>query len=189
MRSLNSTNSIFNRNRRVDSNTRSEHRLLAANLARQHAAKPSYFQPDSWLSTEDACLLLRKHANAAAHTQDYTLAVKLFDRLIGYEPRNASHYANRGLMHYSLAQVEKALADYNQALEIAPTLDKVYNNRANLQATQQNWEVAIADYDRAIDLNPLNLRARINQAITFREMGHYEEALACLDIAMFFSVG
>ncbi|NEP16306.1 MAG: hypothetical protein F6J97_05300 [Leptolyngbya sp. SIO4C1] len=30
------------------------------------------------------------------------------------------------------------------------------------------------------------MRARINQAITFRDIAQYEEALECLDIALFF---
>lgn len=144
-------------------------------------------QPDSWLSASDANLLLRKQTSLAIHEKNFARAVDLLDRLIAYEPKNAEHYANRGLMHYSLGNTEQALADYDQALLINPDLDRAYSNRANLYATQQNWTAAIADYDCALDLNPLNIRARINQAITFREMGEYEEALACLDIAHFFT--
>lgn len=143
-------------------------------------------QPDSWLALSDTRLLLRKQISSAVRQREYAQAIVLLDRLIAYEPMSAEHYANRGLMHYSLQKLEQALADYNQALMIDPELDKAYSNRANLYATQQNWTAAIADYDRAIDLNPLNTHARINQAVTFREMGEYEEALVCLDIAMFF---
>ncbi len=143
-------------------------------------------QPDSWLSSSDTRLLLRKQISSTVRQKEYARAVVLLNRLIAYEPMAAEHYANRGLMHYSLQKLEQALADYNQALVIDPELDKAYSNRANLYASQQNWTAAIADYDCAIDLNPLNTRARINQAVTFREMGEYEEALICLDIAMFF---
>ncbi|MFK8183258.1 MAG: tetratricopeptide repeat protein [Phormidesmis sp.] len=141
---------------------------------------------DSWLSDADASFLLKKQADLAAQQKDYALALRLFDRLIAYEPDKAEHYNNRGLAHYAIQQWAQAESDYNHAIALNPDQDRTYNNRANLYAVQQNWADAITDYDTAIDLNPLNLRARLNQAITFREMGDYEEALACLDIALIF---
>jgi tetratricopeptide (TPR) repeat protein len=143
-------------------------------------------RPNHWLSKTDAVLLLSKQASQAAKQQNYAQAISCLDRLIAYEPDNAEHFNNRGLMHYSLRDNRKALADYDQAIALAPELDKAYNNRANLHASDQNWAEAIADYDEAIDLNALNIRARLNQGITFREMGNYEEALICFDIALFF---
>lgn len=148
--------------------------------ARRCSAQP-------WLSASDTNLLLRQQTRLAIAQKNDARAIELLNRLIAYEPQSAEHYANRGLMHYSLAKIDQALSDYNQALTLNPELDKAYSNRANLYATQQNWAAALADYDCALDLNPLNVRARINQAITFREMGEYEEALACLDIALFFT--
>jgi len=151
------------------------------------ASQPPYrFRVDSWLSHADARLLLRKRARREAQQQNYTTAVQIFDQLIDYEPHNADYFANRGLMHYNLKRYEQALTDYNHALDINPKLDSAYNNRANLHATQKNWLDAIDDYDEAIDINPLNVRARLNQAVTLREMGAYDEAITCLDIAMFF---
>ncbi|MEM9945327.1 MAG: tetratricopeptide repeat protein [Cyanobacteria bacterium P01_D01_bin.36] len=156
----------------------------AANTA---PAKGAYhFRVDSWLSNADARLLLRKRAQREAKQQNYAAAIQIFNQLSAYEPNNADNFANRGLMHYNLKHYEQALADFDRALELNPELDKAYNNRANLHATQQNWLDALDDYDEAIDINPLNMRARLNQAITLREIGDYEEAIACLDIAMFF---
>lgn len=143
-------------------------------------------RPNSWLSRSDASLLLRSQARWQAQQKNYVAAVQAFDQLVIYEPDNADHYANRGLMHYQLQQWDRALADYSYAIELNGELDRAYSNRANLYASQQSWTAAIADYDQAIDLNPLNIRARLNQAITFRQMGDYAEALTCLDIALFF---
>ena len=147
---------------------------------------PYRFRVDSWLSQADALLLLRKRAKREAQQQNYAAAVQIFNQLIAHEPDRADHFGNRGLMHYNLKHYEQALADYNRALSINPEQDQVYNNRANLHATQQNWLDALDDYDEAIDINPLNIRARLNQAVTLREMGAYDEAITCLDIAMFF---
>lgn len=139
-----------------------------------------------WLSDTDANLLLSRVARLEAKKKNYTIAIQLLTQLIAYEPNEAEHYTNRGLMHYHIRQRAHALADYNQAIALNPELGKAYSNRANLHAAEENWLAAIADYDQAIDLNPLNIRARLNQAITFREMGDYEEALVGLDIAIFF---
>ena len=144
------------------------------------------FRADSWLSTEDANLLLRKRAQRAAMQGDYAEAIKILNQLVTYEPQNAENFVNRGLMHYNLQHHDQALADYDHAIDLDPDLDKAYSNRANLHATQENWMDAMDDYDEAIDLNPLNIRARLNQAITLREMNAYTEALTCLELAMFF---
>ncbi|NJM95903.1 MAG: tetratricopeptide repeat protein [Phormidesmis sp. RL_2_1] len=134
----------------------------------------------------DANLLLNKRASLEAKRKQYTSAIEILTRLMAYEPDNAGHYVNRGLMYYNQRQWAQALSDYDHAIELNPRLGKAYSNRANLYASQRQWLAAMADYDEAIDLNPLNIRARLNQAITLREMGEYEEALVCLDIAMFF---
>ncbi len=139
-----------------------------------------------WLSDTEANLLLSRMVRLEAKKKNYSAAIQLLTQLIAYEPNEAEHYTNRGLMHYHARQWAQALADYNQAIYLNPELDKAYSNRANLHAAKKNWQAAIADYDQAVDLSPLNIRARLNQAITFREMSDYEEALVCLDIAIFF---
>ncbi len=139
-----------------------------------------------WLSNPDANLLLSRMASLEAKKKNYNIAIQILTQLIAYDPHEAEHYTNRGLMHYHTRQRAHALADYNQAIDLNPGLGKAYSNRANIYAAEENWLAAIADYDQAINLNPLNIRARLNQAITFREMGDYEEALVCLDIAIFF---
>ncbi len=148
--------------------------------------RPYRCRPNTWLSRADASLLLKQQARWQAQQNNHAAAIQTLNQLMTHEPDNADHYANRGLMHYSLQQWDSALADYDAAIALNGELDRAYSNRANLYASQQNWVAAIADYDQAIDLNPLNIRARLNQAITFREMGDYEEALTCLDIALFF---
>ncbi len=154
---------------------------------RNRLSQPAHrFSIDSWLSRADADLLLRKQAQYEAKQGNYANAIKIFNQLIARETKNPTHFVNRGLMYSNLQCYDEALADYSWAIELNPELGRAYSNRANLHAVRQNWRDAIADYDRAIDLNPLNIRARLNQAITFRDIGDYEEALVCLDIALFF---
>ncbi|MEO0457115.1 MAG: tetratricopeptide repeat protein [Cyanobacteria bacterium P01_A01_bin.114] len=138
------------------------------------------------LSEAEKLRLLRRRIRRDAQCGQYESAIRLLSYLIYHHPGQANDYNNRGLMYQYRQQWSKAMADFNQALTLQPTADRIYNNRANCYAAQQDWLNALDDYDRAIDINPFNMRARINQAVTFREMGQYEDALECFDIAMFF---
>lgn len=139
------------------------------------------------LSQPEQDILLRQQALANARRGKYAEAIVLFNLLIKLNPKNASNYNNRGLLHFQNGQLELALADYNRALKLNPRLAKVYNNRANCYAALGKLEDAIADYETAIDLNPANLHAWINQGITFRDLKLYEQAIENFEIALQFS--
>jgi tetratricopeptide (TPR) repeat protein len=136
------------------------------------------------LTPSDRDLLLRRQALDFAQQGDYDSAIVLFDALIEHTPTNASHYNNRGLIHFQNGDIEAALDDYDCALQLNPNLAKVYNNRANCYIALGELEAAITDYETAIDLNPTNLHALINQGITYRELGQYELALENFDFAL-----
>lgn len=127
---------------------------------------------------------LRQEARDKAQQGDYAAAIAIFTRLIDRNPADAASYNNRGLIYFQSGQMEKAIADYNTALQLDPLLDSAYNNRANYFASLGKLVEAIADYERAIDLNFGNIRARINQGITYRQLGLYELAVESFDFAL-----
>lgn len=127
---------------------------------------------------------LRSSAREKAQQGDYAAAVVILTRLIDSHPTDAVNYNNRGLIYFQSGQMEKALADYNTALQLNPHLDSAYNNRANYYASLGQLVEAITDYEQAIDLNFGNIRARINQGITFRQLGLYELAVETFDFAL-----
>jgi tetratricopeptide (TPR) repeat protein len=136
------------------------------------------------ISQSDRDFLLRRQALASAQRGEYLQAIELFDLLIKHSPHNASHYNNRGLIHYRTGELIAALADYNRAIALNPELAKVYNNRANCYIALGKLEAAIADYDKAIDLNPMDVNALLNQGITFRDLGLYESAIENFELAL-----
>lgn len=127
---------------------------------------------------------LRTSAHRKAKQGDYLGALALLTQLITRHPNRAADYNNRGLIYFQSGQGEKALADYNKALQLNPELDSAYNNRANFYASRGDLAQALTDYETALDLNPGNTRTWINQAITFRELGLYDLALENLDMAL-----
>lgn len=127
---------------------------------------------------------LRREAREKARAGDYNAAIAILTRLIDRNPTDAANYNNRGLIYFQSGQMEQAIADYNTALQLNPHLDSAYNNRANYYAALGKLVEAISDYEQAIDLNFGNIRARINQGITFRQLGLYELALENFDFAL-----
>lgn len=127
---------------------------------------------------------LRASAHRKAKQGDYLGAITLLTQLITRHPNRAVDYNNRGLIYFQSGQKEKALADYNKALQLNPQLDSAYNNRANYYASCGQLAEALTDYEMALDLNPGNTRTWINQAITFRELGLNDLAIENLDMAL-----
>ena len=129
---------------------------------------------------------LRSCALRLAKQGDYTEAIALLSQLIDRHPQNAVDYNNRGLIYFQSGELQKALRDYNTALQLNPNLASAYNNRANYYAACGELAAAITDYDRAIDLNPSHVRAWINRGITLRDLGQYEEAIDNFEVALLF---
>lgn len=144
-------------------------------------------QDSSLLKTQEQEKLLHQQALTKAQQGNYGEAIALITQLIHRNPSSASHYNNRGLLHFQNGQLEAALADYDQALQLNPRLAKIYNNRANCYAALGYLVEAIADYDVAIDLDPTNIRAWINQGITFRDLEMYSQAVENFDLALRFT--
>ena len=80
-------------------------------------------------------------------------AIEYFDKAIAFNTENASAYANRGNIYLQQSQWDKALADYDRALEIYPKLSgRTYYNRGSIYDMRGNWDQALADYNMAIEL-------------------------------------
>lgn len=88
-------------------------------------------------------------------------------------------YHNRGQAFYDLGMHDRALSDYNKAIEIAPILPYTYNNRGALLYDMRRYEEALADFNRAIAIsrgragNPL-----MGRGLVYLAMGRPNEALA-----------
>ena len=80
-------------------------------------------------------------------------AIEYFDKAIAFGPENTSAYANRGNIYLQQSQWDKALADYDQALEMNPKLSgRIYYNRGSIYDMRGKFDQALADYNMAIEL-------------------------------------
>jgi tetratricopeptide (TPR) repeat protein len=83
-------------------------------------------------------------------------------------------YTNRGVEYEIKKELDKAIADHDQAIKIDPKNPAPYNNRGNTYADKQDWEHAVADFDMAIKLNPKYAEAFFNRGIAKRNRGDTE---------------
>ena len=73
--------------------------------------------------------------------------------MIQAKPTDEPAYKFRGYVYSLLNQKDKALADYNKAIELNPKDAAAYLNRGNLQALQDDLDKARADYTKVVELN------------------------------------
>jgi|SRR5215831_1624083 len=110
--------------------------------------------------------------------------IAFFDELAKIVPNVGWPYLNRGLAKYNKRDLEGAMADYNQAIEIDPKCVDAYINRALVWSSKRNNNAAIADCDTAIEIDPQNGRAYAVRGMAQYDKGDLNEAIIDLSKAI-----
>ena len=80
------------------------------------------------------------------------------------------YFDNRGLSYEANGDYDRAIADYNEAIRLAPQANFL-TNRGDAYNQKGDYDRAIADYDRALKLNPGFYLAYNNRGAAFRREG------------------
>ncbi len=80
-------------------------------------------------------------------------------------PASAESYLRRGLARQARGNVSGALADFNRALELKPTLAPANYYGGHLLYERGDYKAAIGDYDRLVELDPRNPAAYYNRGV------------------------
>ncbi len=116
----------------------------------------------------------------------YRQAIVSLTRALSGDPTMADAYRRRGDCHYILIPVlggdvqayyDRALADYEVALEIEPDV-YTYNTHGSIVGALGQWEDAIHEYDRAVDLTPDYPETYFNRGYAYEVLGQTERAIA-----------
>ena len=83
-----------------------------------------------------------------------------------------------------MEQYERAIADYDKAIEISPDLPEAYNNRGNTYNRNSQYERAIKDFDKAIELKPDYADAYNNRGLSYSLIKETQRALFDYDKAI-----
>jgi tetratricopeptide (TPR) repeat protein len=85
---------------------------------------------------------------------------------------------NRGNAYAATGNFDRAIADYDQAIRLAPTMATAFDNRGRAYFEKKQFERAIVDYDEAIRLNPNSPRALHNRCWAQVVVGRFDDALS-----------
>ena len=98
-------------------------------------------------------------------------------------------YVRRGDDYAQKSDYDRAIADYERAIELDPRCAEVltihisYMDRGDLHRGKGDYDYAIADYDRAIELYPSNAELYQKRGNTYSQKGDYSSASADYDRA------
>jgi tetratricopeptide (TPR) repeat protein len=105
-------------------------------------------------------------------------AIRVFTEAIEHKPI-AGDYFGRGLARYFLGDLDKADADFKQAIRIAPKFAGAYNALGEVQSRNtRDLDKAIASYAEAIRLEPEFAEAFCGRGAALLRKGDIEKAVA-----------
>lgn len=108
----------------------------------------------------------------------------LWTDVIKKQPNNALAYNNMAYYYSQQNQPEKALVNYNVAIELQPQKAQAYNNRGKIYFDRSEFEKALNDYNSSLSLEPEYSDALANRGAVYGATKQYEKAIEDLTKAM-----
>ncbi len=81
-----------------------------------------------------------------------------------------------GHAHMKRGLYDRAISDFNKALEIDPEHAMAYNNRGNAYSAKGFFDLAISDFNKAIEINPRYADAYNNRGHAYYNKRKYDKA-------------
>lgn len=91
---------------------------------------------------------------------------------------------NKAVALYRKKEYDKAISDYNKALELNPENEKIYIGRGVVYIMKEDFDKAITDFDIAIKLNPEHDESYINRGVAYGGKGEFDKAISDFDIGI-----
>ena len=92
------------------------------------------------------------------------------------DPRDAVAFNNRGVVREEKGDLDRALADYGEAIRLDPRYALAYRNRANVLARTRELDAAMADYAQAIRFSPSDATTFLKRGEAWQMLGRGEYA-------------
>jgi len=93
----------------------------------------------------------------------------------------APFYVSRGVVYKNKRGLDRAIADFDQAIRLDPKNPNTYTLRGMAWEAKGDFDRAIADFDQAIRLDPKNTDAYTVRGIAWQTKGDLDRAIADYD--------
>jgi tetratricopeptide (TPR) repeat protein len=131
-----------------------------------------------WIKVVQIFLLLGIGAASAQEAKNCVESTRL-------PPSHREYHLARGICYLNAADVERAIADFNQFISLYPNWVAGYFNRGNAYFKKGQYDLAIADYSEALRRNPKDPAGIIwNRGNAHAEKRDYPGAIADYDQAI-----
>ncbi|MGP0129576.1 MAG: tetratricopeptide repeat protein [cyanobacterium endosymbiont of Rhopalodia musculus] len=120
---------------------------------------------------------IAEKAFEATQKENFTQAETYWTQLIKKFPINSALWSNRGNTRVSQNKLDKAIADFNKAVELAPNESAIYLNRGTALERQGKYQEAIINYNRVLEIAPNDAMAYNNRGNAQGSLGNWEQAL------------
>ena len=87
-------------------------------------------------------------------SKDHNLRILGCSLMIQGNPKDVVAYHNRGDAYGLKGDIDRAISDYNKAIELNPNYAPAYNSRGRAYASKGDYTRAVADVTRAGELTP-----------------------------------
>jgi len=96
----------------------------------------------------------------------------------------AAAYANRAAAYQAQGALDRALQDYDKAIELKPKDGDIFDSRGLAYRAQGQLDRAIKDFDQAVALNPKLGPAFADRGRAYHAKGQYDRAMMDYDLAL-----
>jgi tetratricopeptide (TPR) repeat protein len=100
------------------------------------------------------------------------------------DPASTEEFVTRGLMWARKGEIDKAIADYNEAIRLDPKVAPAFGLRGNAWYVKKEYDKAIADFNEAIRLDPKLALAFHNRGRIWKAKKEYDKAIADINEAI-----
>lgn len=90
--------------------------------------------------------------------------------------KRAEEHFNKGFSYQNQGDLDKALEEYNKALELNPNYAQAYTNLGSIYVGKQDFDKAIQNFKKVLELNYLDKKAHYNLGMTYVYKGEPEKA-------------
>ncbi len=120
---------------------------------------------------------IAKKALLATQKGNFIQAETYWSDLIHQFPTNPAVWSNRGNARVSQHKLNEAIADYNEAIKLAPMIADSYLNLGTALEGKGLYQEAIANYNKVLTIDPNDAMAYNNRGNAKAGLEKWEEAL------------